>query len=120
MSFWALQKDDMQQPVYLVPQILKLSRTQASWADIVGFKRRTHVVMLITNILFGAAVILSGLVVLGVSYSLATHSHTPHHVLTGGMYSLVSIFLLYVAVRMTQSCIRLARFLRQNTETELS
>jgi hypothetical protein len=117
MSFWTLQEHDMQKPAYLVPQMLKFTQSKTSWADVIKFKRRTHIAMLVSSASLGSLVTLSGVFVIFISYAIAVRSSAPHHVGIGIAYACIGLFLLYAATRITQSCVQLLRFLHQKPQT---
>jgi hypothetical protein len=114
MSFWTLEEGDMHDIAYLFPQILGPSGKRVRWHYIL--KHYAHpvlVAMLVASILFGCAVLVSGAYISKIAVLLAVRNRGPHHVTAGLLYLCIGTFLIYTAVRIAQSCIRLAAFLKQ-------
>ena len=118
MSFWVLEKSDMHEVAYLFPQILGPSGNRVRWAYILThFRHSVLAAMLVISTLFGCALTLSSMYIAGTGASLITHSHGAHHVASGALYFCLSAFILFIDIKVAQSCVRLANFLRREHTT---
>lgn len=107
MSFWRLEKANLAERAYLVPMVLGFNRPTTKWREVLSFNKFVLWLMDMSSAALALFLLVAGSFLVSLAANIAASQFNAANVGLAALYIFIGVYLMWMTVRVLQSCSRL-------------